>query len=707
MNKRLCFVLPSLLVCVAAMAEPPLGWRVGVAAWTFNRFTFFEAVEKTASLGISNIEAFQGQRVMPDSEAVLDVTLSDELIAQVRAKLDEAKVTLTSIYIHDIPGDEAACRRIFDFAKKLGVGFIVSEPAPEALDMVEKCCNEYAINVAIHNHPRGSSRYWEPAEVLKVCEGRGPRIGACADTGHWLRCGIRPVEGVRLLGKRLLAVHLKDLDKAAADAVDRPWGQGCGETEQVLRALREIRVNPALFAIEYESEQDNNMAQVDASAKWFTTTTIALAAEAAAEAPLFVGWASADITPEKPVALVGQLHKRISTGVRDPLTATALAIETRSPDGTTEQAVLLSCDLVMSHRSVTDRLREAVKARVADLDVSKIVVNATHTHTGPGLDEKVFRGLYDVSGDAGVMQPSEYCEFFLQRAADAIVSAWEKRAPGGMSWALGSAAIGINRRAQFFDGTAAMYGDTRRDDFAGFEGSADPGVQMLFFWTPEQALTGVAINIACPSQETEGLLEVSADFWHDVRVELRRRHGADLFILPQCAAAGDNSPHPMFRKAAEEAMLKRKCVSRREELARRIADAVDDALPGAKNEIKPAAAFKHLLVEADLPELDPPAAPFYETDSVHPVKFHVIRLGDIAVATNPFELYLDYGLRIQSRSRAILTFPVQLSDSHSGYLPTAEAVRGGGYSADKYIVTPEGGQVLVEETVAAINSLWP
>jgi hypothetical protein len=335
------------------------------------------------------------------------------------------------------------------------------------------------------------------------------------------------------------------------------------------------------------------------------------------------------------------------------------------------------------------------------------MVNATHTHDGPGLHDETYKGLYDVGNDPGVMTASEYGAFFVQQVAKAVVEAWQNRAPAGMSWALGSAAVGINRRAQYFDGTAVMYGDTRREDFAGFEGGADPAVELLFFWKPDKTLTGMVVNIACPSQETESLMQISADFWHEIRQEIRGRYGAGLFILPQCAAAGDNSPHRMFRKAAEDAMLARKGITRRQEIANRIAAAVDDVLPTAANDIKFALPFKHLLIEADLPEMQLPADPFYETDSVHPVKFHAIRIGDVAMATNPFELFMDYGLRIQARTSATLTFLVQLCDAKSGYLPTAEAVKGGGYSADKFVVGPEGGQVLVNETVDALNSLWP
>lgn len=701
-------VLTAATLIGAAAAQTPFGWRVAPTAWTFREFTFFEAVDKTASLGMSYIEAFQGQRIRSDSEDKMDATLSDEAIQQIRAKLDEAKVKLTSIYIHSIPGDEAACRPIFEFARKLGVEFIVSEPEPEALDVIEKCCNEFGINLAIHNHAEGKSKYWNPEYVREVCEGRGPRVGVCGDTGHWIRSGLKPADCARILGKRLLAVHLKDLNKFGQDATDVPWGQGVGELDVFLQTLRELHVNPALFGIEYESNWDNNMPQADACNKWFQETVGAMAAVANREDPLFIGWASASITPEKPASLAGQHGRRISTQVLDPVTATALALETRGPNGETEQAVLLSVDLVMVPKMIVDRIREAVAARVPELNADKICVNATHTHTAPVLIDGTFNKAYGVSDMPEVTQFEEYQQFFVQQTSNAIVEAWQKREPAGMSWALGSAATGICRRARYADGTALMYGDTTRADFLGLEGGTDPGVELLFFWRPDQSLSGVLINIACPSQEVEHLSEISADFWHDVRLELRKRHDPNLFILPQCSSAGDVSPHPMFRKAAEEAMLKRSGLARRQELARRIANAVDDTLATANQDVKTALVLRHELVDLDLPEMDPPRTPFYETDSVHPIRYHVLRIGDVAMASNPFELFLDYGVRIKARStKPILTFLVQIADGQSGYLPTPEAIAGGHYSADKFIVSPEGAQLYVDETVARISDLWP
>jgi hypothetical protein len=90
------------------------------------------------------------------------------------------------------------------------------------------------------------------------------------------------------------------------------------------------------------------------------------------------------------------------------------------------------------------------------------------------------------------------------------------------------------------------------------------------------------------------------------------------------------------------------------------------------------------------------------------MELHVIRLGDVAIATNPFELFTEYGIRMKARSPALQTFVIQLAGPGS-YLPTAFAVQGGGYSAivQSSKVGPEGGDVLVERTVEQINALWP
>jgi len=90
------------------------------------------------------------------------------------------------------------------------------------------------------------------------------------------------------------------------------------------------------------------------------------------------------------------------------------------------------------------------------------------------------------------------------------------------------------------------------------------------------------------------------------------------------------------------------------------------------------------------------------------MELHAIRLGDAAFVTNPFELYIEYGLRIKARSKAKQTFAIQLSCGSGAYLPTRQAISGGSYGANvsNGIVGPEGGDLLVEYSVMAINRLW-
>lgn len=468
-----------------------------------------------------------------------------------------------------------------------------------------------------------------------------------------------------------------------------------------------------------------------------------LASPEVAAGKLHVGWAGRDITPDRPVALAGQFHKRISTGVRTRISLTALAIETKDGDRSLDQAILVSCDLVAIRDGIQDLLRKRLEGKLDGFDLRKLVLSATHTHTAPATDTR----WHDVE-DSGVMKPAEYVNFFLERAAEAVVEAWQNRRPGGVGWGLGYAVVGLNRRMVYADGRAAMYGRNDRPDFRAIEGTEDHGVECLFFFDGDRKLTGVTVNVACPSQVLERESLISSDFWDDVRRLLRERYSPDLRILAWCGSAGDQSPHPQLRKAADARMRKLNGdVSETRAIAQRLADAVDYAYKGAKQEIATEVPFAHRVEELRLPgrkiteaELQSARAvcatvekkPVEKRDStdiarlrwhgevlerharpeeyaVYPMELHVLRLGDVAIATNAFELFLDYGIQIRARSRSLQTFVIQLACGCGGYLPTERAVAGGGYSAipESGLVGPEGGRVLVDRSVELINGLWP
>lgn len=425
------------------------------------------------------------------------------------------------------------------------------------------------------------------------------------------------------------------------------------------------------------------------------------------EPSLTVGWAMADITPKKPVALTGNLYKVISESVMDPLRAVVLALESKNSDGDREQAIMVSCDLLFIRRQTQQKIQEQIRKKLPDFDSSKLFLNAIHTHAGPAVIDGEFFGLYDVSGDKGVMKPSEYEAYMIKQIVKAVVKGWKRREPGGFSWGLGSAVLGHNRRTMHSDGSSKMYG-ANASTFERYEGTQDDRVQLLFFWSKEKKLTGIVINTVATAQAGGTGNSVSPDFYHDVREEIWRRYGDDLSVFVQIGAAGDITPvaHEHTYKRAENEMLKRKGRTFKQELAIRLANSVDEVMPWVKGEIEYNPIFKHSVLNIDLPIKEPSATPFYMVDHVTPAEVHVLRLGDIAFATNPFELFIDYGIKIKTQSRAILTFLVQLSCHHSGYLPTEIAERGGGYSADKYLVGAAGGNKLVDETIREINRLW-
>lgn len=256
-------------LCTPEKKSPEEKWRLAVQAWTFNRFSFFEAVDKTASLGVRCIEAFPGQALCKEKEgARFHHTMSAEDRAAALAKLESAGVTLVNYGVVGLPNDEAKCREVFAFAMEMGIETIVSEPPEDAFGLIDTLCEEYGINVAVHNHPT-PSHYWNPDTVLKVTEGRGKRIGACADTGHWSRSGVNPVEAVKKLEGRIVSFHLKDLNEFGnKKAHDVPWGTGMSDVQAVLDEMNRQGFE-GVFSIEYEHNWENSLPELKKCVEFF------------------------------------------------------------------------------------------------------------------------------------------------------------------------------------------------------------------------------------------------------------------------------------------------------------------------------------------------------------------------------------------------------------------------------------------------------
>jgi sugar phosphate isomerase/epimerase len=245
--------------------------KLGTQAYTFKEFTLFEAIDKAKQLELEFVEIFQGQRLSsehPDVKSNHEMPLS--LIAKLKNKLDDAGVKALAYGVVKLGKDEAECRKIFDFAKVMGMTTITAEPPEEALPMIDKLANEYRINVAIHNHPK-PSHYWNPETVLKAVQGRSKRIGACADTGHWVRSGLDPVECLKKLEGRVLWSHFKDLNEKDRHAHDVPWGTGVGNAKAQLAELCRQGFSGGI-SIEYEHNWKNSMPEIAKCVAFFRAT---------------------------------------------------------------------------------------------------------------------------------------------------------------------------------------------------------------------------------------------------------------------------------------------------------------------------------------------------------------------------------------------------------------------------------------------------
>ena len=377
-------------------------------------------------------------------------------------------------------------------------------------------------------------------------------------------------------------------------------------------------------------------------------------------------------------------------------------------------------------------------------------------------EDKQYKPLVTAGDDVITVEESR--ELVAQKVALAAKNAWENRAEAYYANEFGRAVVGMCRRVAYDDGSTQMWGDVNTANFVSLEGGNDSGIELLYTFDKDKQLTGVVANIACPSQILEHRNVISADYWGKAKAILREKLGDHVHLLGLGGAGGDQCPRDLVRWVTPETPindpnikrphpLKRKAdpsmfdISGCNRAGKRVANEILSVLEEV-TELQCDGVFCHKALNLDLPlrkatiaeyehavrELEYYAAKIVEKSDfnfednarmyvhtgtiaryrkqqfteVYPIEYHVIRLGNIAMATNPFELFLDYGNRIKARSYAEQTFIIQLCNGTGGYLPTEKAEKGGHYSA--YIssgnVGHEGGDLLVRHTLNEINSLF-
>ena len=369
----------------------------------------------------------------------------------------------------------------------------------------------------------------------------------------------------------------------------------------------------------------------------------------------------------------------------------------------------------------------------------------------------------DVSNNPEIDTPEELLAFLSDRIAQAALEAWQRRAPGSYVNAFGRAAVGMCRRVRYSDGTAQMWGDTNTAVFSELEGGSDTGMELLYVFNKQQKLTGIVANLACPAQCVQHRLFVSPDFWGEVKALLRKRFGQDIFLLTLCSPAGDQCPVDLVRWVEPESDVHDPNIVRRDPLKRKadpsmfdlsgmrkagkrvtneIIDVYEDGLDQAITDATLRHEIHHMQLplrrttltevrrarrtvqeymrnkDGDVDYRDVGALQeelgilrreaLQERMEVLDTEVHIMRLGSVAIATSPFELFLDYGNQIRARSRAEQTILIQLANGTEGYLPTEKAEAAGHYSAfiSSGLVGHQGGEQLVRETLQTINMLF-
>ena len=252
----------------AASVDPAKDWKFGVALWTFHTFPFPEGLDKADSAGVSYIEPNTFSKAGPEFKDSAILKLSPAGIEKLKTMITGKGLKIETVYI---AGDTTllSWKNQFEIAKQLGVKYVTGEPPLNRWDAIDSLAGAYGIKLAIHEHWKGMSHYWNPDTVLLAMKGH-PNFGVCADLGHWPKSGIDPVEAVKKLSGHILVVHLKDI-AAFNDPVlkDVPVGTGVVNFPAVFAELKKQNFNGYIYIERDAEDLPSNLPSVIQTVKYY------------------------------------------------------------------------------------------------------------------------------------------------------------------------------------------------------------------------------------------------------------------------------------------------------------------------------------------------------------------------------------------------------------------------------------------------------
>ncbi len=249
----------------------PQIWKLGVCLYTFSNFSFPDQLSKADSAGLTYVEGYSFGKAGVELKDSMIMNLSPSGINKLNALIVQHGLIMESIYV--IGGNTVAkWKKDFELAKQLKVKYVTAEPAVNQWDMVDSLAGVYGLKVAIHNHWKGNSVFWHPDSVLLAMKNH-PNFVACPDLGHWPKSGINPVEGLKKLEGRIIAVHLKDI--AAYNnpkLTDVPVGTGVINFPAVFEELKRQQFKGHIMIERDTKEKPSNLASVIQTLKYYRET---------------------------------------------------------------------------------------------------------------------------------------------------------------------------------------------------------------------------------------------------------------------------------------------------------------------------------------------------------------------------------------------------------------------------------------------------
>jgi sugar phosphate isomerase/epimerase len=252
----------------ATSVDPAKDWKFGVALWTFHNVDFPQSLEEVDSAGLKYIEPNTFHRAGPELKDSTISQLSPEGIDKLKSMIAQKGLTCETLYI---VGDSTLSSWVkqFEIAKRFGVKYVTTEPPLNMWDSIDSLAGAYGMKVAIHDHWKGFSHYWNPDTTLMALKGH-PNFGVCADLGHWPKSGIQPLEAVKKLAGHILVVHLKDI-AAYNDTklLDVPVGTGVVKFPEIFAELKKQGFNGYIYIERDVIDKPNNLPSVLEEVKYY------------------------------------------------------------------------------------------------------------------------------------------------------------------------------------------------------------------------------------------------------------------------------------------------------------------------------------------------------------------------------------------------------------------------------------------------------